>query len=71
MSEQSEMSITVEFPTASDPAAKAEFVDRLKSLYLKKLEDYPAEYLNLVEPLNLAEYPDLDKFPEAEGGNYE
>ena len=40
MSEQSKMSITAEFPMVSDPAAKAEFVDRLKNIYLKRLECY-------------------------------
>lgn len=43
MREQSEMSITVEFPMISDAAAKAEFVDRLKNIYIKRLESYMEE----------------------------
>lgn len=55
VSEQSEMSITVEFPMVSDPVAKAEFVDRLKHIYLKRLE------------CDMAESPDM----EEKGENHE
>lgn len=33
-----EVTVTLEFPEASDRKAEQEFVDRLKELYLKKLQ---------------------------------
>ncbi len=52
MSERSKLSITVEFPIVSDLAAKAEFVDRLKGLYIKKLEAGMEEYSEIEEGEN-------------------
>ena len=43
MSKNKDIKVTLVFPTAPDPKAEAEFISRLKEIYLKKWKDMNRE----------------------------